>query len=407
VFDAQEMLAAFQAAVDAGREVTFYVASVAASAASFIPTAVKGAKLYMAKSSQLMFHGPWGYMAGGSEAFKDYASLLDKIREDIKAALGSKGVKIEDEWFAEGRMKWYSAKEALDARIADGIRNPPADLVAAEGYEPLSLWELLFGKADAKAKGRAEEIKVAASSVEAMFAQEARMRFGLPEHVEIKAEITRAGVVFTGLGKGIDGALLKITADNDMLPNINWDELSLGGANPPVTPKGEGTMAEPIKPADTGEIVKALADAKAEGYQNGQKEGFAKGKAEGKTEGLEEGKVLGKTEAEAAFTEAKALEKLGVSAEALAYAKDNFEKDCKACRDLILGVKDSAFTEDELKAMSFANLQKTAALVTASGGTKPADRSIFGAPPKGTVQKPVEGEASLPPPSDEFADETK
>ena len=396
-FDAQEIIVAFQGAVDSGREVNFYVASVAASAASYIPTAVKGAKLWMAKSSQLMFHGPWGYMVGGSSAFKDYASLLDKLKADIMAALGSKGVKVEEEWFAEGRMKWYSAKEALDAKIADGIRNPPPELIAAEGYVPLDIWELLFGKD--KAKTTAEEIKVAASSVEALFVQEARLRFGLPETAEIKAELTEGGVTFTGVNEKIDGLLLKISTDGDTLCSINWDELpSGGGESGPVASTGEGDMAEPTKDApDASEI----AEAKQKGYDTGYANGMTKGKADG----LAEGEAKGKKDAEAAFGEKEALAKLDITSDQLTYAKANYEADCAACRKVITDATGTLYSEDELKGMPFSALKKLAdGHLLAKGGEAPkANREIFGAPPKDDKTPPADGEAaSLPPPSDTF-----
>ena len=407
VSEAQEIIVALQAAADAGREVNFYIASRACSCGSFIPTSIKGAKIWMANSSQLMFHGPWSWFEGGADGMKDQAGLLDKLRTDIKAALSSKGVKVEDEWFAEGRMKWYSAKEALDAKIADGIRNPPADLIAATGYEPVDLFSLLFGKAHSKPRQKSFDLQVAASGLEAIMVQEARQRFGLPETAEITAEITKDGVTFSGLGKEFDGVLLNFTTDSDTLPNIQWDVLSLGSDNSSIVKEGEESMADPKDTAGAGELVKALADAKAEGYQSGKKEGFTEGEAKGKAAGLEEGKALGMKEVEGSFTEAKALEKLGISAEALTFAKDNYDKARKECYDAILGVKNTPFTQDELTAMSFVNLQKTAALVTSSGEGK-SDMSVLGhVTPKVTAGAPTIEGGSCPPPSDEFADEAK
>ena len=399
VIEAQEMIVAFQAAVDAGREVNFYVASRACSCASWVPTAVKGARLYMAGSSQLMFHGPYGWMEGGADAMGDYAELLERLRVDIKGALSSKGVKVEDEWFAEGRMKWYSAKEALDARIADGIRNPPLALVTAAGYEPVSWRMVLLGDLDAGARMRPHEMKAAASGIEELLAHEARQRFGLAESAEVGVEVTGDGVVFSGVSGEVDGALLKIGTDGDMLPIINWEGPPPVGGGSPVASEGEGIMAGTKEPDVAAELDKAKLEAKAEGYKTGFDNGFAEGKAQGEAEGFTKGEAKGKADAQGAFGEAEALAKLGISADALAYARENYDAACEACRATILGVKETAFTEDELKAMPYSSLMKIAGTVASAGGTPRADRSVFGAPSaKGSV--PVESQGSVPPPAD-------
>jgi len=96
----------------------------------------------------------------------------------------------------------------------------------------------------------------------------------------------------------------------------------------------------------------------------------------------------------------EALAKLGITADALAYAKDNYEKDCKLCRDTILAVAGTTFTEAELKDMPYSGLKKLAATISLASGEKHADRSIFGAPPKDTTKTESDGETgSLPPPA--------
>lgn len=110
-------------------EVTVIVESLAASAASFI--AVGGAdKVLMRESSELMIHKAWTFVDGNADEVRRTLSDLD--RQDLKLAkiYAGKAGGDADEWL--DRMSdetWYTAQEAVDAGLADG-------LVDAESSQP-------------------------------------------------------------------------------------------------------------------------------------------------------------------------------------------------------------------------------------------------------------------------------
>lgn len=102
-------------------EVTVIVESLAASAASFI--AVGGAdKVLMRESSELMIHRAWTFVDGNAD---DVRKTLDDLeRQDSKLAkiYAGKAGGDADEWL--DRMSdetWYTAQEAVDAGLADGL----------------------------------------------------------------------------------------------------------------------------------------------------------------------------------------------------------------------------------------------------------------------------------------------
>ena len=64
-----EIVNSFRSAITAGRNVTFYIGSLAASIAAYIPTAVEGAKIVIAENAKMAFHAPWSSMTGSREEF--------------------------------------------------------------------------------------------------------------------------------------------------------------------------------------------------------------------------------------------------------------------------------------------------------------------------------------------------
>lgn len=102
-------------------QVTVIVESLAASAASFI--AVGGAdKVLMRESSEMMIHKAWTFVDGNADEVRRTLSDLD--RQDLKLAkiYAGKAGGDADEWL--DRMSdetWYTAQEAVDAGLADGL----------------------------------------------------------------------------------------------------------------------------------------------------------------------------------------------------------------------------------------------------------------------------------------------
>jgi len=100
-----------------------YVDGLAASMMANFVVACK--KAYMAKSARIMIHQGSGGVAGSAAQIQNYGKLLESLNNDQAEILAKKTGKekqwILDNWLAEGQDKWFTAKEALDAGLIDGI----------------------------------------------------------------------------------------------------------------------------------------------------------------------------------------------------------------------------------------------------------------------------------------------
>lgn len=102
------------------KKVTAYIDGIAASMASVIMLACD--KIYMAENAFVMIHAPSSYMGGNAEDLEKAAKLLRAIEENfVKAYAKRTGKKEEDvrEWMKGDN--WFSAKEALEEGLIDGI----------------------------------------------------------------------------------------------------------------------------------------------------------------------------------------------------------------------------------------------------------------------------------------------
>jgi ATP-dependent protease ClpP protease subunit len=81
-------------------------------------------KLYMCKSAQFMTHKASGWAAGSSDELKTYASMMDNLElvmcdvYSAKTGLSSTEVKSK---FLQSQDQWFSANEALTAKLIDGV----------------------------------------------------------------------------------------------------------------------------------------------------------------------------------------------------------------------------------------------------------------------------------------------
>jgi len=111
-------------------EVTAYVDSLAASAASFI---VQGAdNRVMEPNARMMIHDAQGVVMGDASAARALADLLDDTSENIASIYAERSGVGADQWRAAmqkdgGAGTWYSAQDALEAGLIDqiaGVENP-------------------------------------------------------------------------------------------------------------------------------------------------------------------------------------------------------------------------------------------------------------------------------------------
>lgn len=100
------------------------VDGLAASAASFIATGAD--EVVMGRNSQIMIHDAWGMGIGNAEVMRDLAGRLDKISDNIASVYAAKAGGTVEDWRAAMLAEtWYSAEEAVDAGLADGVEEAP------------------------------------------------------------------------------------------------------------------------------------------------------------------------------------------------------------------------------------------------------------------------------------------
>lgn len=96
------------------------VDGLAASAASFIACAAD--ETVMGRNAQMMIHDAWGLCVGNAQDMRDLGGRLDKISDNIASVYAAKsGSSIEDARAAMLAETWYSAEEAVAARLADSV----------------------------------------------------------------------------------------------------------------------------------------------------------------------------------------------------------------------------------------------------------------------------------------------
>lgn len=131
VFGAQAMVAAMRAHPE---PITAQVDSIAASAASVI--AAEASKLVMAPGAMLMIHKAWGMVVGNEDDLRQTADLLAKIDGNIADTYarrsGEDPAKMLDLMAAE---TWFTAEEAVAAKLADGI-------IEENNQRPQARWDL-------------------------------------------------------------------------------------------------------------------------------------------------------------------------------------------------------------------------------------------------------------------------
>lgn len=133
VFDG---LAIYNALADHPARVDVTVDGLAASAASFI--AMAGTTVKMNRGTQLMIHDASGFCRGNAQDMGYMVTLLNRISDTIAGIYAARAGGEPDGWRALMRDEtWYSAQEAVQARLAnDAILEDPAlpadpDLAAA------------------------------------------------------------------------------------------------------------------------------------------------------------------------------------------------------------------------------------------------------------------------------------
>lgn len=103
--------------------VDIYVDGVAASMMTIIMLASR--KIYMSENAFLMVHAPSGNVSGTAQQIEQSVKLLYAMEANFKRVYAAKTGKTENEvseWL-NGVDNWFSAQEAYEAKLIDGIVN--------------------------------------------------------------------------------------------------------------------------------------------------------------------------------------------------------------------------------------------------------------------------------------------
>lgn len=392
---------ALDSVVAAGRKVTIYVSPLAASIASYIAAGVKGATVYGAANAKLMFHAPWTGAVGSKEQLRDTADLLDKMEDDLKDAVRNRGVEPQDEWFATGRMKWFSAKEAVKNKLFDGIKDAPTELVT-EIHKATSRDNDRFSFFDS-----AENKDVEKSSQHRMMEIAASMEFTgylldlckdhyrgcgeKPSHIN---SLTKNSfeLIFADGSK----SLLNFEQNALNIVAIDWDS-----TNPQPTTENEmkvKTDGTPVEgaPKTPENVVTTVEEPKAVVPPAVDGEAFVED--ETPTNTIVTPAIAPKaivTETKPIVAETTVVTPHGLTEDQIAFAAENYAKVKAEHVSTITSNPKNAFTAEELNEFSMKTLEKLSALATVDkaivAGT--VDNSLIA-----TISKPKGNGGSLPPP---------
>lgn len=101
-------------------QVNVMIDGMAASAASFVAQA--GDRIEISKAGRMMIHDAQGIGIGGPADMYEYGDLLSAVSDDISGIYAARAGGKPKAW--RERMSattWYSASEAVKAKLADGI----------------------------------------------------------------------------------------------------------------------------------------------------------------------------------------------------------------------------------------------------------------------------------------------
>lgn len=100
------------------------VQGIAASAASFIACAAD--ECVMAPNSTLMIHDAWGMCVGNADDMLSFGAILDQLSGNLAEIYATKsGASVDEMRAAMKAETWYTAAEAVAAKLADVVGEEP------------------------------------------------------------------------------------------------------------------------------------------------------------------------------------------------------------------------------------------------------------------------------------------
>jgi len=119
-------VAMFEALASSPAKVAVHIDGLAASAASFL--AMAGDTVEIAKAGRMMVHDAQGVGIGGPADLREFADLLDEVSNDIAGYYAGRAGGTSASWRKTmSATTWYSAQQAVDAKLADRVSGSKKD----------------------------------------------------------------------------------------------------------------------------------------------------------------------------------------------------------------------------------------------------------------------------------------
>lgn len=130
--DVFEGMAIYNTLKQAPNKIAIHIDGIAASAASFIAMAAD--EVYISDIARMMLHLPWADVSGDFEEMRQASDLLESLGNTYAKVYSQRtGKPVADvlaEWLKPGENKWFTAQEAVDARLADAIEESNLKIAA-------------------------------------------------------------------------------------------------------------------------------------------------------------------------------------------------------------------------------------------------------------------------------------
>lgn len=143
-------IAIYNTLVQHSAQVDVQVDALAASAASFI--AMAGDRVEVCQNAEMMIHDASGFCWGNAAEMRRMVEMLDRMSDNIASIYAARAGGTLADWRAVMQEeRWYSAREAVSAKLADKVVGDP---------EPEDLPDSVEGEVGAEVEDRAPKAKV-------------------------------------------------------------------------------------------------------------------------------------------------------------------------------------------------------------------------------------------------------
>jgi ATP-dependent protease ClpP protease subunit len=228
-------------------KVTTYVDALAASIASVI--AMAGDRIVMRPHSQMMIHDGAGVCVGNAADMRELADLLDRQSDNIAEVYAARAGGTRLQWRKRMQAEtWYSAKEAVEAGLADEVTDPEREEDPGEAVPDMAAsWDLSIFRHAGREKAPAPELVARATA---------------PPPVPERAPEPPAEATLEAWDPSVFRDAVRQVADPFAYePGMFRDAVTAAASNAPAPPHIPVPPAEEPDPYDPTVVTRALKEA--------------------------------------------------------------------------------------------------------------------------------------------------